>query len=245
MTTGIRQGTGSRGFAVTTEQVYSDNKTIRAGDITLDEHGAITGRLNLVMAGQEAIFWRQTALRNDPGELKKQFERRLESLVPEGVDVHVDHFEGIDDPETSLVAAVDLRGSLGTATAKRLLLPAFFFETRGNDHPFISQDKRTQPVDMHYPDQVLDKIIYHLPANMTVEGAPQNSRIAWEGHAVLNIKSITAPGQITISRLLSRAFTFAKSEEYQDLRAFYQKVASADQGQLVLTRTLAAKGNQQ
>jgi hypothetical protein len=42
---------------------------------------------------------------------------------------------------------------------------------------------------------------------------------------------------------LSRAFTIAKPEEYQDLRAFYQKVAAADQQELVLTRAPAAKGN--
>ena len=38
-------------------------------------------------------------------------------------------------------------------------------------------------------------------------------------------------------------FTFAKPEEYQDLRGFYQKIAAADQQQLVLTRTPVAKGN--
>jgi hypothetical protein len=239
MSTGIRQGTGNSGFAVTAQLVYTDNKTIRAGDITLDENGAITGRLNFVMTGQEALYWRQTALRNDPDELKKQFDRQLESITPEGVEAHVDHFVGLDDSEASLMAAVDLHGSLGTATAKRLLLPAFFFETRSDDHPFVAQEKRTQPVDMHYPGQVLDKIAYHLPANLNVEGAPQDSRIAWEGHVVLNVKSVSAPGQITISRLLSRAFTTAKPEEYQDLRGFYQKVAAADQAQLVLSKSPA------
>jgi hypothetical protein len=57
-------------------------------------------------------------------------------------------------------------------------------------------------------------------------------------------KSKTDPGQIVIARALSRGFTFAKPEEYQDLRGFYQKVAAADQAQLVLAKTPAAvKGN--
>jgi hypothetical protein len=34
---------------------------------------------------------------------------------------------------------------------------------------------------------------------------------------------------------LSFAFTLSKPDEYQDLRGFYQKVAAADQEQLVLT----------
>jgi hypothetical protein len=57
---------------------------------------------------------------------------------------------------------------------------------------------------------------------------------------------VTQPGQITIGQSLSVAFTMAKPEEYQDLRGFYQKVAAADQEQLVLTASppaAAGKGN--
>jgi hypothetical protein len=51
-----------------------------------------------------------------------------------------------------------------------------------------------------------------------------------------------------IGRTLSVGFTFVKPEEYQDLRAFYQKVAGADQEQLVLATSAVAaaptgKGN--
>ena len=49
--------------------------------------------------------------------------------------------------------------------------------------------------------------------------------------------------KITIARQLTRVFTLAKPEEYQDLRGFYQKVAAADQQQLVLTKSAAPKGN--
>jgi hypothetical protein len=48
---------------------------------------------------------------------------------------------------------------------------------------------------------------------------------------------------VTIGRTFGRFFTVAKPEEYQDLRSFYQKVAAADQQQLVLTSSPAAKGN--
>jgi hypothetical protein len=97
---------------------------------------------------------------------------------------------------------------------------------------------------MHYGEVVTDQIVYHLPAGFAVEGAPQNARIPWPGYAVLVAKSKTDPGQITIARLFSRAFTLVKPGQYQDLRAFYQKVAAADQQQLVLTASPAPKGNQ-
>jgi hypothetical protein len=96
---------------------------------------------------------------------------------------------------------------------------------------------------MQYADTVSDQITYHLPAGFSVEGAPQETKIPWEGHANFHSKSVAGPGTITIARVLMRGFTIAKPEEYQALRGFYQKIATADQQQLVLTRTLSAKGN--
>jgi hypothetical protein len=97
---------------------------------------------------------------------------------------------------------------------------------------------------MRYGEQVTDQIVYHLPANMSVEGAPLDTKISWQGHAIFATKTASAPGQITIARILARGFSSAKPEEYQDLRGFYQKVAAADQAQLVLVKTAPAqKGN--
>jgi hypothetical protein len=191
------------------------------------------------MTGQAALYWRQKAINNDETEVKKQFDKSLESLVPDGVEAHVDHFTGLDDPDTNLTAFITAKGSLGAATSKRLMLPAFFFETRATQ-PFVAQEKRTQPVDMHYGEVVTDQVVYHLPNGFTIEGAPQDNKIDWTGHANLIVKSASAPGQITIARQLVRAFTFAKPEEYQDLRGFFQKVAASDQAQLVLSKSAPA-----
>ena len=60
------------------------------------------------------------------------------------------------------MAVVDLKGSVGMATARRLILPGFFFETRGHT-PFVNEEKRREPVDMHYGDRVTDQVTYHLP----------------------------------------------------------------------------------
>jgi len=135
-----------------------------------------------------------------------------------------------------------VQGSLGSATSRRILLPGFFFETR-SDHPFVDQEKRLEPVDMRYGEQVTDQVDYCLPHGLAVEGAPQDADILWPSHADLTTKIVSAPGKITVLRQLSRAFTFASPEEYKDLRSFYQKVVAADQQQLVLTATPAAKGN--
>jgi hypothetical protein len=108
---------------------------------------------------------------------------------------------------------------------------------------------------MHYADRVTDDVTYHLPPGAAVEGAPQDTSVSWQGHAMFILKSKTDSTQIEIVNSLARGFTFAKPEEYQDLRGFYQKVDAAEQGQLVLaiapgataapvaTVTPAGKGN--
>jgi hypothetical protein len=239
---GIRQIANDRGIGTSPTQPYPENKITRIGDFTVDASGAVVASFRVVMTGQEALRWRQTALRNDLDEVKKQFDRWLGSMVPEGVEAHVDNFVGLDDPDVNLVASVKAQGNLGTATSKRLLLPGFFFETRGA-HPFVAQDKRQEPVDMHYGDVITDQVTYHLPPGFSVEGAPQDAKITWPEHAMLVNKTASAADHITIARMLARSFTFAKPEEYQDLRGFYQKVAAADQQQLVLTTAPAPKGN--
>jgi hypothetical protein len=232
---GIGESAEGGSLAVTPMQQYKDNVTQRLGDVYLDAQGGITGHINIIMTGQRALHWRQRALEEDDTELKKEFDREeLERTVPEGVEAHVDHFLEMNDPYSNLMAVVNLKGSLGTATAKRLILPGLFFETRSKV-PFVSEEKRLVPVDMQYGERVTDEIAYHLPDGVTVEGAPPDANIPWPGHAVFIVKSKTLPSQITIANSLARAFTEAKPEEYQDLRGFYQKVAAADQEPLVLT----------
>ena len=75
---------------------------------------------------------------------------------------------------------------------------------------------------MHFASQVTDQVTYDLPAGATVEGAPADaSRL--EGHAVYIAKTKSDAGEVTVARVLARAFDVAKPSDYQDLRGFYQR----------------------
>jgi Domain of Unknown Function with PDB structure (DUF3857)/Transglutaminase-like superfamily len=243
---GIGESANGISIVTTPEQLYKDNGIRRTGTFTLDAHGGITGSLTIEMTGQVALRWRQIALENDDAELKKRFDHELGEIVPQGVDAHVDHFLGLDQPDSILLAMVKVNGTLGAATAKRLLLPGFFFNTRSHQ-PFVNEEKRLEPVDMRYGDRVTDIITYHLPDGVSVEGSPQDASISWPGHAVFITKSKASADQVAIADSLAIAFTMAKPDEYQDLRGFFHKVDAADQGGLVLTNVPAAvpagKGN--
>jgi hypothetical protein len=239
---GIGESSQGLSLVTTPELSYVANTVTRTAIVTVDEHGGVTGSATIVMIGQEALRWRQLALENDMAEVKKRFDRELEDVVPDGVEAHVDHFLGIDEPESNLVAMVNLQGSVGTVTARRLLLPGFFFETRARV-PFVDQEKRLEPVDMRYGNRVTDQVTYLLPAGMTVEGAPPDANISWAGHSLFIVKSQSDAGKLTVAHSVARAFTLVKAEDYQDLRGFYQKVAAADQDQIVLTAASTEKGN--
>ena len=125
---GLRQSAaGPRIPGDADSDLHTATSTVRTGDITLDAHGAITGSLQIVMTGQEALRWRQAALRNDETEVKKQFDQELEALVPDGVEAHVDHFLGLDDPETNLMAIVEGEGHAGHGDLEAPAAARFLF----------------------------------------------------------------------------------------------------------------------
>lgn len=230
---GVRQSPDGHYSSTTPFQAYKPNTLIRAGDVTVDKNGSTTGTFRFVMTGQQALRWRQAALRNDQDEVRKEFDRWLESMFPDGVQGELDHFLALDQPDENLMAIVKIQGSLGTVTSRRLILPGFFFESKGHQ-PFINEDTRLEPVDMHYGEQITDQVTYHLPAGMTIEGSPKDAQVTWPNQAVLVTRTVTAPGSVTIGRTFAHVFTVVDQKDYQELRGFYQKTASSDGQQLVL-----------
>jgi transglutaminase-like putative cysteine protease len=239
---GLRLTESGAVIAGTPASTYKDNVTQRIADLAIDAQGNVKGTVRFVMTGAEALYWRQLALQNAPDEVKRQFDEWLQTMMPEGVEAHVDHFLGLDDPDSNLLATVNAKGVLGAAVSKRLLLPELFFESREHQ-PFVDQAKRLEPVDMHYGEQVSDQVVYHLPPGFSVEGAPQDVNDLWPGKAEFIAKTQTAPGQVTVTSTLARAFDLVDPSDYQDLRGFYQKVATASQAELVLDAAAAAKSN--
>jgi len=221
---------------------YSANAIIRRAELTLSPNGEVTGKLKFSMIGQDALHWRQRALRVDEDTLKKDFDEWLRSQVPAGTEAHLTGFSNLDNPNADLNASATVVGTPGSAMGKRILLPGSFFTT-SEDRAFIEQPNRLQPVDMHYALQVKDGVLYHLPAGFGLETTGPTASVPWPSYAVFQMKSTATGNDLSVTATLARAFTFLQPEEYGQLRDFYQKVAAADQQQLVLHMTDAPKGN--
>ncbi len=162
--------------------------------------------------------------------------------LPEGVQADFDRFQALDDPTVNLIAYVKVSGSLGSVTGKHIFLPGLFFDSRAK-HPFVAQDKRLTPIDLHYPKMEQEDVVYHLPSGYIVESAPKNPDLLWPNHALLRMNSAAKNGTVEVVRAFIRNFTLLGPGDYNNLHDFYLKIAAADQQPLVLTRTPVAQGN--
>jgi hypothetical protein len=242
LATGFRLADKNAVIATTPAATYKDATVQRTADLTIDQAGGITGMVRFVMTGQSALYWRQLSLQNDEQEVKKQFNESMRDYIPEGVLATFDHFLSLNEYNDSLMGIIQVSGTLGAATGKHLFLPGLFFQSRAK-HPFVAQDKRSVPVDVHYPKLERDDVEYNLPPGFNVESMPQSSDGAWPNHAQLKIHSAQGKNSVFIQRALAYNFTLLPAAEYANLHNFYQKVATADQQQLVIARATAVKGN--
>jgi hypothetical protein len=242
LASGLREIGSGPGYGTTPAPLYSQAVTQRVGDLYVDADGSVKGSLRYVLTGQDALHWRQLTIENDDEEVKKRFNESLRESMPDGVLAEFDHFLALDDYNANLMAIIKVSGSLGTATGKRFFLPGLFFESHAK-HPFVAEEKRSIPIDVHYARMEKDDVTYHLPEGFTVESGPQATEVPWPNHATLKIASNPVTKGIQVTRTFAYNYTLLDAKEYDGLHDFYQKIATADQQPLVLTRTSDTKGN--
>ncbi len=225
----------------TPPNISKDAITAHAADLTLSADGSVTGTIKILMNGPAAMDWRQLCLRMDSDQVKERFAAEMRSIFPQGISASVDKLEGLNTSNGYLSATMKVSGQLGSPTGKRLLVPAFFFSSAHAQ--FASQDKRETAVDLKFAEQVIDDVVYHLPAGFSIQNAPAPAQLPWPEHAALVVKTQNSPDAIDIKHIFARAFVLLDPKEYPALRDFYQKLAASDQQHLVLTSESAPTGN--
>ena len=229
---GVRQVDGGTQIASTPGLSLEDNRVDRYAELTLDPDGKVHGIIRINMTGTDALRWRQVALRDDKEEAKKAFDDYLQPRMPPGVEAKTNHFIGLTEYKNPLMAQVDVSGSLGTSTGKRVFLPAVFFE--GGAKPLFAQEKRENAVDLHYPYMVHDQFTLTLPPNLAAESVPKDSNVKFAPNADYIAKFAVNGNTYAYGRLMRLGNAFYTVTEYPQLRGFYQKANAEDQAQLVL-----------
>jgi hypothetical protein len=238
---GVRESDHGLDLAITPTPGYIDNAMRRIAELTLGPDGTLRGQVRVTMSGEAALAWRQVALRSDEGEAKKEFEAELQEQVPAGVKVSMNHFISLTDPTAVLMAVVDVSGNLGTATGKRVFLPAAFFESNIK-MPFTGE-KRESTVDLHYPFVSADTVTITLPAGFTVQSVPQNADIPYPQSAEFKAKYTATGGTFEEDRVEAMGRAVYKTTDYPQLRDFYGKMNAQDQQQVVLEKQAVTAAN--
>jgi hypothetical protein len=234
----IRQTDKEIAVIMTPAQQYTDNKIVRFADLALSADGTVQGQLRITMSGDQALRWRQKALRTDEQETKKEFEDELQTVVPDGVRVKTDHFLALNNPESVLMAIVNVSGNLGTVTGKRVFLPGAFFEAR--QRPLFASQKRESMVDLHYPYETQDAVTFTLAPGLTVENLPKNMDIPLPKIAAYKSAAGMKGNVYEQVRTMALGSPVVPKEDYPRLRDFFQKAGAADRQPVVLTRTAVA-----
>lgn len=227
------QSDGKVETLITPLQDNRANTVVRVGTLKVSPQGEVSGTLKVGFIGQQALAWRQLALRAGPGAVQQQMERHFDAELPAGVQGHIEHIAGLDDPDHQLVAVLPVTGMLATSAGKHLVLPRLFFDTRDSD-PFPEGAQRVWPVDMHYPAQEQEQISYDLPAGFKLENPPADVNTRWGENAAYVVRTTVAASSVTNARILARGFTLLDPSQYSQLRDFYQKVTQGDHAQIVL-----------
>ena len=234
-------GTGvSRGL-LTPANLTKDAITAHAANFVVEPGGNISGTVQMVMNGPSALELRQLNLTAGVAAVNQRLAEWLRKLLPATLNAEVAGIKGIDTSEGYLQVTARVTGTLGSVTGKRLLLPAFPFSTNSPEQ-FASAESRESPVDMHYAEQVIDDVVFHLPPGYTVQSAPQAAQMPWPEHAELVVKVSANANTLDVRHIFARAFVLLDAKEYPALHDYYAKLAVNDQQQVVLGSS-SAGGN--
>jgi Domain of Unknown Function with PDB structure (DUF3857)/Transglutaminase-like superfamily len=237
-TSGLRQVDGGSGSLETPGEPYTYSKILRVADLNMDEHGEVSGIVKMTYIGSPAVYWRQRALIGDDESLKRELRTLVESLMPAGADVKVTSIDKLEDYDQPLVVNFQIKGAIGSATGKRLLVPADLFEA--NTKPTFPHEKRDIPVYFSYALINQDAVRIKFPPNFSVESLPASDKMSFQKFAVYSLNSESTPNSFTIRRDYFLGEIYYKTEEYPELRGFYSKMENKDQETVILTTTPAA-----
>lgn len=234
---GIRQTDSGTQPVLTPAADYKDTVVERKAVLQLAQDGKVDGTIQYSMTGAEALRWRHVALLSDADEAAKEFNSELQQKVPAGIQVKTDHLDDLTDSSQPLTATVAVTGSMGTATGNRVFLPGTFFEA--SEKPPFAEEKRDNPVDLHYPSATRDQVRITLAPGLIVATLPTDATIPYPQNAQYVAKYGGSGSTYQQARLMAVGNTVYSKDAYAQLRDFFQKAGAQDQQQVVLQRQAA------
>ncbi len=223
---------------------YDKSVTARNANMTLSEDGALKGNIVLEFKGAEALEHRLDAIDRDDAGRKKDLEDELKQWLPTGTVVKMAMAQGWEDGDAPLVARFDVEvPNYATLAGKRVLIPAFLFQSKENQA--FAHAQRKYPLYFPYPFTDNDTVTLQVPSGFTPESIPaaQDAKLGNTARYqnVSNFDGIRLVSQ----RQLAFNGIYFDLDKYSELKSFFGKVQTGDEQQAVLHggNVSAQKGN--
>jgi hypothetical protein len=230
---GIRQTDSGSDYFGTPGEPYTYSRVQRVANLTLSQHGEVSGTITMTYMGDPAVHWRQRSIEGDSASLEREIRNSVEQLVPAGMEVKVASIDKLQDYEQPLVANLEVKGTLGSSTGKRVLLPGDIFEA--NVKPAFPHEKRDLPVYFQYTHMMQDAVRIHFPQNLSIESLPVGDKATFDKSIAYTLSSESAPGSFTVRRTYVLGEIVFMQPQYAGLRTFFSKMENKDQESVVLT----------
>jgi hypothetical protein len=243
VTEGLKLEKKGGSFVKAPPLTYDKSVTRRKATMTLGEDGTLKGDVVLEFEGAEALEHRLDAIDSDDAGRKKDLEDELKQWLPTGAVVKMALSQGWETTGGPLVARFNVEvPSYATLAGKRLLIPAFLFQTRENRA--FAHAQRKYPLYFPYPFTESDAVTIKVPSGFTPESIPaaEDAKLGYARYQnVSNFDGI----QLVSQRQLAFNGIFFDVDKYSELKSFFGKVQAGDEQQAVLHggNVSAQKGN--
>jgi len=223
---GLRQSGGGADVIQTPSPGYAQAVSTRNANVSLDEHGTVTGTVSLVFKGLAGMQRRQDAAKTDADGRKKLLEDELRELLPGNSEVKLINSPDWDGTENPLTAEFRISSPFAVAAGKRLMLAQHLFQM--NDKARFPATSRKNAICFHYPWQEADEVRIQIPAGMEVESLAPGDTVKL-GYAFYRAdQKQEAPNRIYSRRDFIMAAGILLPEQYQEVKGFFDKVKSDD-----------------
>jgi hypothetical protein len=231
---GLRQSAGKGAdFGQTSEPEYKQSVTTRMASVSLDEHGRLSGTVNLAFKGLAAMAHRQEGGKTDPEGRKKMLEDELRRILPGDTEVTLVNAPDWDNGEAPLLASFHISGPFAVAAGKRLMVMQHLFQV--SEKPRFPSAGRSNAIYFHVPWQEADEVHITVPAGMEVESLAPDDMVKLE-YALYKVQQKQeAPNKIFSRRDFIMGQGLFNPDKYKEVKGFFDKV-KADDDQPALVR---------
>lgn len=220
-------------FVVVPTATADKNVVRRTAGVVLDRDGSARADITLEFKGSMALDRRLGALDLDEPGRRQALEEEVEDWLPRGCTAHLAGVSGWDSAEEPLIARFVVEiPRFAVASGNRLLFPANLFRSGEVEAFSASLHERKYPVYFPYTYEEIDNLSVKPPAAYKMETLPNGVDVKLASTRLLTTRTAKEDQPIATRALVVNSIYF-QPEQYEALKAFFDKVTAADEEQII------------